>query len=460
MTNSNIYSNIINKQNTFFNSNVTKDVQFRKETLKKLLHVIINNEDLICEALYKDLKKSKLETIATETALIKSEIKQALQNLDNWARKERVPTVLANIPAKSYIISEPLGTVLIMGAWNYPFIETLQPLASAIAAGNTVIIKPSELAIHSSSLITKLINENFTPEIIYSIEGGIPETSEILKLKFDKIFFTGSSTVGKIVYKAAAEHLTPITLELGGKSPAIICSDASVKIAAKRIVWGKFLNSGQTCIAPDYLLIDKKLKATLVKELIKQIQQIYGEDPSKSEALTQIINEKHFNRLSNLIDKDKVIWGGTSNKQQLFIAPTLLDNINWNEPIMQEEIFGPLLPIIEFQNLNEAIKEIKSRPKPLALYLFTNSKKTKNKVLNEVSFGSGAINETVVQLSNHHLPFGGVGNSGTGNYHGKFGFDTFSHKKGIHEKSNWFEPSLKYPPFNNLKTKLINWILS
>jgi aldehyde dehydrogenase (NAD+) len=338
--------------------------------------------------------------------------------------------------------------------------ETLQPLVSALAAGNTAILKPSELAIHSSAVIKKLINENFEEHIIHVIEGGVSETTEILQLPFDKIFFTGSSAVGKIIYKSAAEHLTPVTLELGGKSPAIICSDASLRIAAKRIVWGKFLNSGQTCVAPDYLLIEKKFKSKFITELKSQIQQIHGDDPIQSEGLTRIINDHHFDRLHSLIKKDQVIWGGNSNKEKLFIEPTLLDNVRFEDAIMQEEIFGPLLPLFEFDTIEEAIQIVKRQPKPLSLYLFTASRTIKTKVLSELSFGGGGINETVVQLGNHHLPFGGVGNSGMGNYHGKFGFDNFSHKKAIHEKLSWFEPRIKYPPFTDFKTKIIRWLLA
>ncbi len=456
---SNPYAGILQKQRDFFHSNQTKDLKFRRKQLKHLLEVITTNEDVLFDAIYQDIGKSKLETIATEIGLIKSEINHTLTHLDEWAAKEYVPTVLANFPASSYVISEPLGSVLIIGAWNYPLLLSFHPMISAIAAGNTVIVKPSELAANTSRAITQLINENFDTQVAYAIEGGIKETTDILNNKFDKIFFTGSTPVGKIIYQSAAKNLTPVTLELGGKSPAIISSDASIKLAAKRIIWGKFVNSGQTCVAPDYLLVDQKIREKFITELKNQLVAIHGENPENSEGLTRIINEKNFDRLQRLIDEKLVIHGGTSSKENLFIAPTLLFPVPKEHPIMEDEIFGPILPILEYSELNEAIEFIKSKPKPLSLYTFTNSSKTKQKVLDEISFGGGGINETLVHLGNHHLPFGGVGSSGMGNYHGKYGFDIFSHKKAIHEKSNLFEPNIKYPPFTNFKTKIIKWLL-
>ncbi len=457
--NSNPYSDLLQTQNDFFDSNQTKDLKFRKGLLQRLYQVIEQNEETMFEAIYNDIGKSKLETIATETGLIKSEITHTIKHLNEWTAKEYVPTVLANLPASSYIISEPLGTVLIIGAWNYPYLLTFQPLVSAIAAGNTVLVKPSELAVHTSALITSIINENFEANVLHVVEGSVKETTNLLMLKFDKIFFTGSTTVGKIIYQAAAKHLTPVTLELGGKSPAILTADASIKLAAKRLVWGKFLNSGQTCVAPDYLLVDSSIQEQFITEFKKQLIAIYGIEPEKSEGLTRIINLPNFNRLVHLIDTQKVIHGGKSNTRSLFIEPTLLFPISKEHPIMEDEIFGPILPILTYQNLEEAIQLIKEKPKPLALYVFTNSTKTKNRILKEISFGGGGVNEALVHLGNHNLPFGGVGSSGTGNYHGKFGFDNFSHKKAIHEKSNWFEPNIKYPPFTPLKTKLIQWLL-
>ena len=453
------FNSLVQEQNIFFSRNQTKNIAFRKATLKKLLNLIEVNEENLLDAIYQDMGKSKLETVATELGIIKSEITFSLQHIGQWTKKKYVNTPLANIPAASYIISEPLGTTLIIGAWNYPLLLTLHPLISAIAAGNTVIIKPSELTPQCSRTIAHIINTHFDKSFIHVIEGGVKETTHLLQQKWDKIFFTGSTKVGKVIYEAAAKYLTPVTLELGGKSPAIVCADASIKISAKRIVWGKFINSGQTCVAPDYLLVDAKIKDKLIVELIHQIKQIYGQDPAKSEALVKIIDSKNFDRLMNLMDSEKVVHGGDSSKKDLFIAPTLLHPVSLTDPIMQEEIFGPLLPIIEYDTLEDAIEIIKGQPKPLSLYTFTENTQIKNRILHEVSFGGGCINETLVHLANHDLPFGGVGHSGMGNYHGKFGFDTFSHQKAIHDKPSWFELPIKYPPFTNLKLKVISWLL-
>lgn len=455
----NTFASVFYSQKAFFNTNATKDIKHRKELLKKLLKVVESNEDVLIEANYADLRKPTLETIATELGVLKAEIRYSLDNINEWAEKEYVTTPLVNVPASSYIINEPLGSVLIIGAWNYPILLSLHPLVSAIAAGNTAIVKPSELAPNTSKVIADIINNNFESNCIKVIEGGIPETSTLLELKFDKIFFTGSTNIGKIIYQSAAKNLTPVTLELGGKSPAIITQSASIKIAAKRVVWGKFINAGQTCVAPDYLLVDSAIKQKFIDELKKQIINIFGPAPQQSVELGRIINQKNFERLKALIDEDKIVHGGEMDAKDLFIAPTVLDNVTWEDPIMEDEIFGPILPILEYSDLDEAISKVKDRPKPLSLYLFTNSNKEKNKVLNEISFGGGCINETVVHLGNHHLPFGGVGNSGMGNYHGKYGFDCFSHKKAIHEKPNWFEPNIKYPPYTNFKEKLISWLL-
>ena len=449
------YHELVNNQRDYFNTNQTKDIKLRVNTLKQLLHVLKSNEELLYEAIYKDFKKSKFEVFETELGLVYGEIKLSINEVENWSRKQQVPTNLANMPASSYIIPEPLGVSLVIGAWNYPYMLSLHPMVSAIAAGNTVIIKPSELSPKTSAVMAQIINSNFDSNYLHVVEGGIPESTELLKQKFDKIFYTGSTQVGKIIYRAAAEHLTPVTLELGGKSPGFVTDDASIKITAQRLVWGKFLNAGQTCVAPDYLLVDSKIKDKLIAEIKIQIIKIHGENPENSEALTRIINKHHFERLVQLIDPSKVIIGGQSNIDSLYIAPTVMDKVEFSDLIMEDEIFGPILPIITFTDLNWAINQVKSRPKPLALYVFTESKKIKNKLLNEISFGGGGINETLVHLANHNLPFGGVGSSGTGNYHGKFGFDNFSHQKAIHDKPTWFEPGLKYPPYTEFKFKII-----
>jgi aldehyde dehydrogenase (NAD+) len=454
-----MYHKIIEKQRDFFNSNITKNLSFRKNQLRKLLKLLTENEEALNEAIFKDFKKSAFDNYATELSIIYAEIKHSIKKLDRWAAKLHVGTNLANFPGQSYIIYEPLGNTLVIGAWNYPYLLSLHPAISAIAAGNTVVLKPSELALNTSHLMAQLINGNFEENYFHVIEGGVDETTELLKEKFDKIFYTGSSVVGKIIMKAAAEHLTPVTLELGGKSPAIVTSSANIKMTAKRLVWGKFLNGGQTCVAPDYIMVDKTIKNQLIEELRKQIKKIHGSDPRRSEAFPRIINPRHFERLKLLLDENKTILGGETDKDDLYIAPTLLDDVNWEDAVIQEEIFGPILPILEYSKLNDAIIQIKAQPKPLALYLFTGSTSTKKKVFHEISFGGGALNETIMHLANPNLPFGGVGNSGMGSYHGEFGFRAFSHQKSIIEKANWFEPFVKYPPYSKLKLSILKKLM-
>lgn len=455
----NNYSEIIEKQQRFFNSNATKDIQFRKNQLKLFLSILQKNESRLDEAIYKDFKKSAFENYATELSLVYNELKHSIKKVAYWSEKKYVGTNLANIPGSSYIIPEPFGNTLIIGAWNYPYLLSLHPAISALAAGNTVIVKPSELAMNTSKLMAELINSHFATEYFHVIEGGVEETTALLKLKFDKIFYTGSSNVGKIIMKAAAEHLTPVVLELGGKSPAIVTQNADIKMTAKRLVWGKFLNGGQTCVAPDYVLAEKSIKGQLVDEIKKQIEKIHGNDPQKSEAFVRIINPRHFQRLTALLDPAKILHGGKTDAADLYISPTLMHEIGWNDAVMKEEIFGPILPIITWENLDEAIAQIKSQPKPLALYLFTTNKKTRDKVFSEVSFGGGALNDTIMHLANPNLPFGGVGNSGTGSYHGEYGFAAFSHQKSIIEKPNWFEPFVKYAPYSKFKLSILKRLL-
>ncbi|HAG15003.1 MAG TPA: aldehyde dehydrogenase [Bacteroidales bacterium] len=455
----NKFNAILAKQKVFFDSNKTKEIGYRQAQLSKLLNILKDNEIQLSEALYKDFKKSAFETYETELAILYHEIKLAIRKLSKWSKTKRVCNGLSNFPGKSFIKPEPFGNILVIGAWNYPYQLSVLPAVSALAAGNTVIIKPSELSLNASNALAKIINENFDAQILHVIEGGIEETTELLKHPFDSIFYTGSTAVGKIVMRAASNNLTPVTLELGGKSPAIIENDANLKMAARRIVWGKFLNGGQTCVAPDYLLVDQRVKEVLLQEIKAQIKTIHGENPKNSEAFTRIINGRHFQRLIKLIDKQQISIGGETNEHELYIAPTVLENISFEDEVMQEEIFGPILPIITYTNLDWAIAQIKARPKPLALYLFTNSKKVEKKVLHEISFGGGAINDVIMHLANSSLPFGGVGHSGMGNYHGKYGFDTFSHFKSIVKKTNWFEPWFKYPPYTKWKLKLISKIL-
>ncbi len=449
------FKKLVQLQQQYFNGNITKSVDFRIAQLKKILAVLKANESVLDEAIYKDFRKSSFENYATELSLIYHEINLAVKNLKVWAKRQRVNTDWANTPGKSYIIAEPLGTTLVIGAWNYPYQLSLSPMVAAIAAGNTVIVKPSEISLNSSHAMAKIINDNFEPQYLHVVEGGVEETTELLKQKFDKIFYTGSTSVGKIIMKAAATNLCPVVLELGGKSPCIVFKDASMKIAAKRIVWAKFLNGGQTCVAPDYILLEKGAKTKFVAELKKQIIAVVGEHPEDSESFVRIINPRHFQRLVNLIDKEKVIVGGNYLKDDLYIAPTVMDKVSFDDKVMQEEIFGPILPIIEFDSLDWTISQIKSRPKPLALYIFGKNKKSINRILFEVSFGGGAVNDAVMHLSNSNLPFGGVGDSGMGNYHGKYGFDTFSHFKSILDKSTLLEPTIKYAPYLSWKRKLL-----
>ena len=450
---------IVNNQKSFFNSNSTKEVNFRIETLKKLKYILKENEDKLYTAIYADFKKSAFETYIAELALIYNELNDAIRNLKKWSKQKRVRTNLANFPGKSYIIPEPLGTVLVISAWNYPYQLALIPAISAIAAGNTVVIKPSEIPNNTSKILAQLINSNFDVKHLCVIEGGIDTTTELLKQKWDKIFFTGSTPVGKIIYKAAAENLTPVTLELGGKSPTFILADCNIKITAKRIVWAKFFNAGQTCIAPDYLLVEKSIESKLLKALKKEIQEFYPLSDRIKENYVQIVNERNFNRLKQLIPTEKIYHGGKINPENRSISPTLLHNISFEEPIMQDEIFGPILPIISFEKLEKIIEKVKEKGKPLSLYVYSKNKKATTKILHEISFGGGAVNESLVQTSNPNLPFGGVGASGIGNYHSKAGFDTFTHYKSILHKTSWLEPNIKYMPFTKFKSTILKFLL-
>ena len=447
------FQDILSDQREFFNTQKTKNIKFRKMYLEKLKEVIQKNESLLYEAIYADFGKSKFDTFTTEISFVLKDIDYYLKNLNSLAKPKRVGTNLANQLGSSKIYPEPLGCTLVIGAWNYPYQLSFSPMIAALAAGNTCILKPSEIAENSMKAMAKIINENFPKEYLYVVEGGVEEITEILKLKFDKIFFTGSSTVGKIVYEAAAKHLTPVTLELGGKSPAIVTSSANFEVAAKRIVWGKFLNAGQTCVAPDYILVDEKVKDSFLDSLKSYIQKFnYSID---AEQYTRIINEKNYNRLVNLIDQEKVFYGGKTDSSKNYIEPTLLHNVTWDDAVMQEEIFGPILPILTFKNFNEALLQISAHDKPLAAYLFTSNSDEKESFTSKVSFGGGCINDVVMHLSNDHLPFGGVGNSGIGNYHGKYGFQAFSHMKSVLDRATWGEPDLKYPPYSEKK---LSWI--
>lgn len=448
---------LINSQREFFFSKATLDLNFRIEQLRKLEGILKKNETELDRAIYADFGKSSFENYETELGLIYHDIDSACRNLKRWAKVKKVYTNVANLPGRSYIIPEPLGVSLVIGAWNYPYQLSLCPTIAAIAAGNTVVLKPSELSAETSRIISKLINENFESNFFKVVEGGIEETTNLLAQKFDKIFFTGSTTVGKIVYRAAAKNLTPVTLELGGKSPAILDEKCNLKTSAKRLVWAKFINSGQTCIAPDYVFVHKSIKEQFLKQVSIEIKK--SKYAVENNNYVQIINKRNMERLINFIDKDKVYLGGDFDMENKYISPTVMVDVDFDDAVMQEEIFGPIMPVLEYENIEDVILKIKEKPKPLACYVFTNSKKNKWKILNEISFGGGAVNDAVMHISNSRLPFGGVGDSGTGSYHGEFGFKTFSHFKSVLEKPTWIEPNLKYYPLTDLKLKLIKFVL-
>lgn len=451
------FEEIVNNQKNFFQSQSTKPVSFRVAQLKRLKDILKSNESEMNEAIYADFKKSSFDTFTNELALLYLDIDEAIKKLSSWSKRKRVSTNLINFPAKSYIHPEPLGTSLIIGAWNYPFQLSFAPVIAAIAAGCTVVLKPSEVPSATSTIIAKMINENFDKNYFHVVEGGVPETTKLLELKWDKIFFTGSVPVGKIVYKAAAENLTPVTLELGGKSPAIVTKNSNLDLAVRRIVWGKFLNAGQTCIAPDYVMVDKEVEEVFTSKLVKRIEEMkFSFD---NENYVQIINDKNLDRLSKLLEEDKIILGGKIDKEQRYFSPTVMKDISFKDKVMQDEIFGPILPIVSYSNLDDAIREIKKLPKPLSCYLFTKESEVKRRIARELSFGGGAINDTIMHITNSSLPFGGVGSSGIGNYHGKAGFDAFTHYKSILDKGTWFDPDFKYPPYTEKKIKWLRWLL-
>ena len=450
---------IFEKQQTFFNTNQTKNVDFRVQQLKKLRGLLKKNEDILYKAIDADFNKSAFETYATELSLIYHEIDIFIHKIKHWSRPQKVSSGLANFPSKSYIIPEPLGTVLVIGAWNYPYQISILPALSALAAGNTVILKPSEMPANTSKVMAKLINNNFDQQVMHVIEGGVDITTELLDIPFNKIFFTGSVPVGRIVYQAAAKNLIPVTLELGGKSPAFVFADTDLKRTAQRLVWAKFLNAGQTCIAPDYIVVEKSIEGRFLQALKDEIALAYPQNTSSAENYVQIINQKNFERLVALIDKEKIYLGGDTDLKSRYIAPTVLNSVTFSDKIMEDEIFGPILPVIAFEDLDATIKIIKERPKPLSCYVYSKNNAIVNKIIQSISFGGGAINDSVMHISNSKLPFGGVGASGIGSYHGKAGFDTFTHYKSILHKKFWFEPSIKYAPYSNFKLKLIKWFM-
>jgi aldehyde dehydrogenase (NAD+) len=437
------------------------NIKFRKETLIRLLYSIEENESRIIEALYKDFKKPEFEAVLTETNYVISDLKHTIKNLKCWSKPKRVLPSILNFPSTDYIYSEPYGKVLIISPWNYPFQLALCPLIAAVAAGNSVVLKPSELTPNTSAIIYEIISKVFSKNHVEVVEGGVDVAQNLLSQKWDYIFFTGSVAVGKIVAKAAAEYITPITLELGGKNPCIIDETANIKLAAKRIVWGKFINAGQTCIAPDYLLVQKKVKSELIEHLKQEIVNAYSDNPELSPDYSRIINTRNWERLNDLIEREKVLFGGQSNSEDCYLAPTLIDETSLDSPVMKEEIFGPILPIVSYENESELDGIISKYDKPLSLYVFTTKSKFADKIIQKFSFGGGCINDTVIHFSNNRLPFGGVGNSGIGAYHGKMSFDTFSHKKAIVKKANWLDLPMRYAPYKGKLSqikKILKWM--
>ena len=437
------------------------DINYRKESLKKLLQVITKHEDAIIKALYNDFKKPAFEAVLTETNYVLSDLKETIKNIDSWAKPKKVWPSILNFPSRDCVYSEPYGNVLILSPWNYPFQLALCPLVAAVAAGNKVTLKPSELTPHTAAIISTIINETFAVTDVVVITGDASIAADLLKKRWDYIFFTGSVAVGKIVAKAAAENLTPVTLELGGKSPCIVDETANLELSAKRIVWGKIINAGQTCVAPDYILVQQKVKDVFVNFLIQEIQNALGSNPEESPDYARIINLKNWQRQLSLLENQKIIYGGQSNKDSLYLSPTLIDEPKMDSQVMQEEIFGPILPIISYQTAGDIEKTITSFDKPLSLYLFSENKSFIDEVLHKYSFGGGCINDTVVHLVNNRLPFGGVGNSGMGAYHGKLTFDIFSHKKSIVKRGTWLDLPVRYAPYKDkLKNirKILKWI--
>ena len=450
-------TDIIRKQRNFFETGKTKDVAFRIQQLKTLKQAVVEHQLAIIKALKADLNKPEFEAYATEIWVIK-EINAAIKHIKSWTKAKKAAIPIEQFPSFGRIYPEPLGVVLIIAPWNYPFQLIISPLVGAISAGNCAILKPSEISCHTSHLLADIIQKHFDSAYIAVVEGGVETNQQLLAQKFDHIFFTGGTAIGRIVMEAAAKQLTPVTLELGGKSPCIVDSDINIEYTARRITWGKFINAGQTCIAPDYLLVNRKIKQDLLDSIQKCIREFYGDEPAASPDYARIINQKQFYRLVEFLKDGKILVGGETKPSELYIAPTVIDKVSLEESVMQDEIFGPILPVIEYSNLTEAIAIINERPKPLALYLFSRNKNIHHRVCRETSSGSVCINDTVMQFSVPSLPFGGVGDSGIGSYHGKFSFDTFSHYKTVLNSSFLFDLKLRYAPYKG-KLQLLKRII-
>ena len=446
---------IVQRARDAFDSGRTRPLSWRRAQLDGMRKLLEDNSEQLLAALASDLGKPAAEGWVTDIGFTIGEIKLLQKNLRKWTRPERVSTPIVALPGSSHRIAEPLGVVAIISPWNYPIQLLLSPAAGAIAAGNSVVLKPSEIAPHTSTVITELIHRYLDPDAVQVIEGGVAETTELLAQKFDHIFYTGNGRIGRVVMEAAAKHLTPVTLELGGKSPTIVDATANLRVAARRIAWGKFLNAGQTCIAPDYLLVDKKVASAFVGELRVAIKEFYGDDPKQSGDYARIVNGHHFNRLASMLESGSAVIGGETDANTKYIAPTVLSDVNISAPVMQDEIFGPILPMVEIDNVAEAIAFINSKPHPLALYVFSEDDRAIDTVIERTTAGGVTVNGTILHISNPNLPFGGVGESGMGAYHGKSSIDIFQHRKPVLRKSTKVDPSIAYPPYTEKKMKLI-----
>lgn len=447
---------LLDRQRAYYRSGATLDVQLRVRHLRKLYDTVRRCQNEINDALLSDLGKNRFESFMCESGLVLNEISYMIRHVKRLSKRKRVKTPLAQFPSHSYRQPMPYGNVLIMSPWNYPLLLTLEPLADAIAAGNTAIVKPSAYSPATARIVEKIISECFPPEYVAVVTGGRAENQALLDRKFDLIFFTGSQTVGKEVLRRAAEHLTPTILELGGKSPCIVDASAHIALAARRIVWGKYLNCGQTCVAPDYILCEKSVKDAFVRAVVSEIKRQYGDRPLENEGYGRIVSEKHFARLCSLIDREKTVIGGEADPESLRIAPTVMDGVTWDDAVMGEEIFGPILPILTFDDFDAVIHELKTKEKPLALYLFTSKRKHARRVTAELSYGGGCINDVVIHLATSELGFGGVGESGMGAYHGKSGFFAFSHVKSIVDKKTWLDLPMRYRPH---ESRFYRWLM-
>lgn len=450
---------IVAAQRKYFQTGATLPVSFRVDALRKLYDAVSGSEKEIHDALRKDLGKGGFESYMCETGLVLEEISYMLKHVRRFAGEKRVRTPLAQFHSRSYKKPSPYGVTLIMSPWNYPFMLTLSPLVDALAAGNTAVVKPSAYSPNTSEVIRQILAKCFEPQYVSVVTGGRAENTCLLHEHFDYIFFTGSQFVGKEVMRSAADHLTPVTLELGGKSPCIVDQTANIKLAARRIVFGKYLNCGQTCVAPDYIYCHRSVRDRLIKEMQKQIRKQFGKKPLDNKDYGKIINEKHFDRILGLIDKEKVVFGGNCDRDALRIEPTVMDNVTFSDAVMQEEIFGPVMPILTFDSLDEVIRNVNAMPHPLALYLFTSSKAAAKKVTARCGFGGGCINDTIIHLATTEMGFGGFGESGMGSYHGKTGFDTFTHYKSIVDKKTWLDLPMRYQPYRKIHEKMVRFFL-